>query len=96
MLNENKGDEMIKILQYLQRYIPTKDIPSQHESSFDVLQHALLLGGDQLTVARIRGAQIAMCNGSNAVKSLEGFIPVIQDWHAKVVLLEVWYLKYVT
>ena len=80
---------MIKILQHLQRYIPTKTIPRQHESSSNISQHKLLLGGDQLTVARVRGAQIAMCNGSNPVKRLEGFIPVIQDWHAKVVLLEV-------
>ena len=26
MLNENKGDDMIKILQHLQRYIPMKEI----------------------------------------------------------------------
>jgi len=99
MLNKNKGDEMIKILQHLQRYIPVKEIPataSQQESASNVLQHKLLLGGDQLTVARVRGAQTAMCNGLNAVKRLEGFVPIIQDWHAKVVLLEVCYLRCIT
>lgn len=101
MLNENKGDEMIQILQHLQQYIPEKEyedelcVPNQQEliKTTKVLQHKILLGGDQLTVARVRGAQTAMCNGIDAVKRLEGFIPVIQDWHAKVVLLEVCHLN---
>ena len=97
MLNENKGDEMIKILQHLQRYIPTKEIEEEVYIPTEqnlikrsvVLQHKLLLGGDQLTVARTRGAQMAMCNARTADKKLEGFIPTIQDWHSKVVLTEV-------
>ncbi len=97
MLNENKGDDMIKILQHLQRYIPVKEteedvyIPSEQKSIRRpvVLQHKILLGGDQLTVARTRGAQMAMCNAKTADKKLEGFIPTIQDWHTKVVLMEV-------
>ena len=97
MLNENKGDDMIKILQHLQRYVPAKEIeedfyiPSEQTSVKRpiVLQHKLLLGDDQLTVARTRGAQMAMCNAKTAEKRLEGFIPTIQDWHTKVVLTEV-------
>ena len=97
MLNENKGDDMIKILQHLQRYIPMKEIEEDvyiHSEQTSVprpviLQHKLLLGGDQLTVARTRGAQMAMSNAKTADKKLEGFIPAIQDWHTKVVLTEV-------
>jgi len=87
MLNENKGEDMIKILQHLQRYVPAKVIES--EGPTHVLQHRLLFGGDQITVARTRGAQTAMCSELNEADRLEGFIPVIQDWHAKVVLLRV-------
>ena len=101
MLNENKGDEMIQILQHLQQYIPVKEydeevcIPNQQEvvKTTNVLLHKLPFGGDQLTVACVRDAQAAMCNDLNAFKRLESFIPVIQDWHAKVVLLEVCYLN---
>ena len=97
MLNENKGDEMIQILQHLQQYIPVKEyddevnVPGQYETAktTNVLMHKLLFAGDQLTVARTRGAQIAMSNDAHAFKKLEGFIPVIQDWHAKVILSEV-------
>lgn len=88
MLDENKGEDMIRILQHLQRYVPAIEIASE-QSSTNMLQHRLLLGGDQLTVARARGAQTAMCSELNEADRLEGFIPVIQDWHAKVVLLQV-------
>ena len=101
MLNENKGDEMIQILLHLQQYIPVKKyneevcIPNQQEvvKTTNVLLQKLPFGGDQLTVAHVRSAQAAICNDLNAFKRLEDFIPVIQDWHAKVVLLEVCYLN---
>ena len=51
--------------------------------------HPLLFGGDQLTAARIRGAQEGKCNSITASNRFEGLIPVIEDWHTKVVLLEV-------
>ena len=49
----------------------------------------MLFGGDQLTVARIQGAQIAMSNTRDSVKRLQGLIPVIQDWHTEVIFTEV-------
>ena len=97
LLNENKIDEMIKILQHIQKYVPTvvqEDnifIPSQvhYVQKVNTLQHKILFGGDQLTFAHVRGAQIAMSNASNSVKRLQGLIPVIQDWHIEVILTEV-------
>lgn len=47
----------------------------------------VLFGGDQLTVARARGSERVRMNSDNGVSRLEGLIPVIEDWHAKVVLL---------
>ena len=43
----------------------------------------LLFGGDQLTVAS------AMCNATTTTKRLEGIIPVVEDWHAEVSILDV-------
>ena len=51
--------------------------------------HPLLFGGGQLTAACIRGAQEGKCNSITASNRFEGLIPVIEDWHTKVVLLEV-------
>ena len=97
MLNENKGDDMIEILKHLHQYIPQEEIEKEiyipHMNIYRkkpvVYQHKLLLGGDQLTVARVRGAQTAMSNGTSPNIKLEGFIPTIQDWHTQVVLIEV-------
>ena len=49
------------------------------------MQHKVLFSGNQLTFARVIGAQIAMSNASNSVKRLRGLIPVIQDWHTEVI-----------
>lgn len=88
---------MIKILQHVQQYVPTVQreenifIPSldQYVLKSSTVQHQVLFGGDQLTVARVRGAQLAMCNSNDSVKRLQGLVPVIQDWHTEVVLAEV-------
>ena len=95
--NENKGDEMVKIMYHMQQYVPAVEysnecyIPSTMESVTTpaAALHKKLFGGDQLTAARIRGAQAAMCNGQTALKRLEGVIPVVEDWHTEVLLYEV-------
>ena len=97
MLNENKGDKMIEILQHLHQYVPEGEIEEEVYISsqqrcvkkYTVRQHQLLFGGDQLTVARTRGAQAAMCNATNPRMNLEGYIPTIQEWHTQVVLIKV-------
>ena len=94
MLNENKGDEMIEILKHRHQYVPEEEVCISSEQRYvkkcTVHQHKLLFRGDQLTVARIRGAQTGMCNATNSHIKLEGFIPTIQDWHTQVVLVEVY------
>ena len=47
-----------------------------------------LVGGDQVTVARIRGAQRIRGN-SETSQRLEGILPVAEDLHAKMCFLEV-------
>ena len=46
----------------------------------------VLLFGDQLTVERVHGAMSLRRSHKNP---LEGFVPAISDWHARVCLLEV-------
>ena len=88
--NENVIDDMVHILDALHKYVPTttsnKTVQICEESeairALDIDIHHfrhILLGGDQLTVARIRGTQCALSNSENGSERLEGFIPVIED-----------------
>lgn len=94
--NENKGDEMIKIMSLIHQFVPV----IEHEQQVDISDgrtvtqpistlHSLLFGGDQLTAACVRGAQEGKCNSVTASKRFEGLIPVIEDWHTKIIVLEV-------
>ena len=55
----------------------------------DTNQHKILLGGDQLTAARARGAQALGCNHGTREDRLVGLIPTVEDWHTRVILLQV-------
>ncbi|KAL5516953.1 hypothetical protein EMCRGX_G002412 [Ephydatia muelleri] len=90
--NENVLGDMIDILDGLHRYIPTTTTSqtldvcaeSGHTRAVEVkLQNFsyIPLGGDQLTIARIRGSQSILSNSDNGEERLEGFVPVIEDWH---------------
>ena len=46
-------------------------------------------GGDQLTKARARGAKKTRMNSTSAEQRLDGLIPCVEDWHTKLVLIEV-------
>ena len=51
-----------------------------------------LVGGDYLSVARARGAQLIRNTSELEMHRLNGMLLVAEDWHAKVCLLEVIYL----
>ena len=57
--------------------------------SDDYLFHKTLLGGDQLTCARVRGCHKARTSEENDLDHLQGLVPVAEDWHEKMCLLEV-------
>ncbi len=100
LFNEKKLDEMCKILECLQKYVPSDPVTHQavlpngdaytHQ---DYKFHPILLGGDQLSVARVRGGQGIRSNHENAKDCLKGFIPVIEDWHACQTLMQVIVIK---
>ena len=49
----------------------------------------IFTGGDQMTVARIRGSKGVVSNSQSGTGRLEGLVPVVEDWHTKMCLLEV-------
>jgi len=51
--------------------------------------HQILLGGDQLTVARCRGSAAARSDSDTRKQRLHGLIPVSEDWHAKLRICKV-------
>ena len=96
LLNENKLDEMSKILEHFMAVAPSVaaeghiTLPNGSKLDFDDTRfHRILLGGDQLTVARIRGAQSIRASHDHPVERLEGVVPVIEDWHSRMALMKV-------
>ena len=94
--NENKLEEMVCILEHLQRYVPTARQETKHqitstEEETTCLErfHRVLLGGDQLTVARVRSCQRGRANSDSAVNRFNGLLPIAEDWHTGVILLTV-------
>ena len=94
--NENKGDEMVEIIERHHQYVPTKSQINQQLLSTGVIAtvcdanfHKILMGGDLLTAARGRGAQAIRMNGGNAISRLEGLQMFALDWHTKMNMLEV-------
>ena len=95
--NENKNDDMKYIMTHLQKYVPIQSVsdkasdPKSNEE-VEVFQdcfHYILFGGDQLTVERAMGCKEHFDNEWRGLDHLEGLLPVIEDWHAKVCLLKV-------
>lgn len=95
--NETYTKEMIEILKELHKYVPTiteeveVELGSEHMMVKEVNVHPILFGGDQLTTARARAAQLSMAGEKTAADRLEGLVPVIEDWHTKQALLVVRY-----
>lgn len=87
---------MCLILDELHKYVPMQTInnnvvlpngdiyTSEEEVFFEIL-----MGGDQVTVTRARSAiSIRRTHDTNREK-LRGIEPVIEDWHARMVLMQV-------
>lgn len=95
--NEVEYSEMMKIMEHIQGYVPSKRVETEPNPGgentvlkmVDNLLIATLVGGDLLTVARMRGAQRIRGNSEKSAERFEGLFPVAEDWHGKVCLLEV-------
>ena len=94
--NENKLDEMGKILEHFMTLVPTlpadghKVLPNGSILEFDNTQFSqVLIGGDQLTSARIRGTQANRVTQDMAIDRLQGLLAVTEDWHSRMALIKV-------
>lgn len=50
---------------------------------------SILIGGDQMTAAMVRGSQRIQSNSERGLDRLQGLVGVMEDWHAKQCFLEV-------
>lgn len=88
---------MVCILEHLQKYVPALqkvDVVVDPETDDSVIvtsqeTHCILIGGDQLTVERIRGCR-SHHNADTIAGRLNEVIPVVEDWHSKESLLKVY------
>lgn len=95
-------EDMIQIVEGLHSYVPTLtstehvDVPGTPDSLQVTLDrfHYTLFGGDMLTAARARESKSIRSNSVRGKDRLEGVIPVVEDWHTKLCLLEVCMYKY--
>ena len=95
--NENKLEDMGKILEELHiKCVPTNrsegelTLPNGHTIPVDDTQFfQTLLGGDQLTVARVRGTVGLRRTHDKPLDHLDGILPVVEDWHARMTLMKV-------
>lgn len=94
--NENKLVEMAKILEEFHQYVPsipaseTVALEDGSTRSVDTTQFfQLLMGGDQLTVARVRGTAALRATHDSPSERLNGIMPVVADWHARPTLMKV-------
>ena len=93
--NEAKLKEMSQILLALNAYVPFQDevqtvqIDGESISRPETKLSPRLVYGDQLTVARARGAASLRCWHETALDRLEGYVPVTSDWHARLCVVTV-------
>jgi len=80
---------MCHILNDLSKYVPSA-VSNDPEGGSRVRIVQLLFFGDQLTVERARGAMVLRSLHENVINRLEGFVPAIADWHARMTLVKVW------
>ena len=95
MKNETKLNDMADIIEDLSQYVPvhdstvSADIQGSSYNIDDSKPVKVLFFGDQLTVARARGAALLRDDDKTPLNRLEGFVPAIADWHARMCLMQV-------
>lgn len=94
--NENKLDEMSKIMDHYMKYVPTietkinLDLPNGDSMVLDDTRFSsILFGGDQVTAVRMRSTQALRDSHDNAIDRLEGLLPIVEDWHTRLTLMKV-------
>ena len=95
--DETNYEDMMDILEHIHQYVPAKEVHREvvdplTEEVMTIIDHHLvttLVGGDQLTTARVRGAQLIRDDCDLSKDRLAGVLPITEDWHAKLCLMKV-------
>ena len=92
--SELKYEDMTDILEHYQsHYVPSVDCATSIPGTDGEQNHRhfrpVLIGGNYLTVSRARGSQMIRSTSELELFTLDGLLPVAEDWHAKVYFLEV-------
>ena len=96
--NENKLTEMTQILLALNKYVPadhferTFEVDGETFTEPDTKMWRCMLYGDQLTVARVRGATALRSLHTTKLDRLEGYVAATSDWHTRLCFVTVSYL----
>ena len=77
---------MKEILKTVYKYVPHI---AENDEEVCEKSSPMLFGGDQLTVERARTVKNVLSNSDSARCRLEGLVPVVEDWHAKMCLYKV-------
>ena len=87
------------MLEHYQAYVPSitcdKSIPGTGIAQ-DQKFVTTLVGGDYLSAAQTRGAQLIQSTSELTKHSLGGMLPVAEDWHAKVCFMEASLFQYLS
>ena len=97
--NEAELKQMAEILDELNLYVPMchySTVQEDGEMDYRVAPIPRLLFGDQLTVARVRGAAVLRSSHIFEPSQLGGFVPTVSDWHARLCLVTVRYTRFLT
>ncbi len=83
-------------MEKLHQYVPKTEsegiytLPTGETITYDDTKfHQILFGGDQLTVARARSAQVLRSTHDSAVSRLSGLEAVVEDFHCRMTLMKV-------
>ncbi len=95
--NENKQQDMVKILEHVnQTYVPYssmwQDESGRHTYSQPFVR--MQFGGDQLTVERIRSSQLAVINGATSYERLERVFTHAGHFHCSMNFVNLIFTKF--
>ena len=85
---------MCSIMKNLHKYEPAKkykktyQLPDDNLACNEECYHRILFGNDHLTVSHSRSAQGEHCNDDQPVQRLDGLVPVTEDWHTQLTLIQ--------
>ena len=87
----------MEILEHLHQYVPANEVQRElvdpeTEDVMTIEDHSFvftLVGGDQLTTARVCCALLIQEDCDLGKDRLDGLLPVTEDWHAKRCLMKV-------